>query len=108
MSKLNDARNIASGTRLVETADALLLQGLVDLLPSRAAIDAEDREILGDVLVNLRTVTALLTDVMNPAAELSAVDLAWFGLGVDGNNLSDPVGKLIQLGVDPRRAQHAA
>ena len=108
MSKLNDARNIASGTRLVETADALLLQGLVDLLPSRAAIDAEDREILGDVLVNLRTVTALLTDVMNPAAELSAVDLAWFGLGVDGNNLSDPVGKLIQLGVDPGRAQHAA
>jgi len=108
MSKLNDARNIASGTRLVETADALLLQGLVDLLPSRAAIDAEDREILGDVLVNLRTVTALLTDVMNPAAELSAVDLAWFGLDVSGKSLSDPVGKLIQLGVDPRRAQHAA
>ena len=92
----------------METADALLLQGLVDLLPSRVAIDADDREIIGDVLVNLRSVTSLLTDLMNPAAELRAIDLAWLGLGLDGNNLSDAVAKLIQLGVDPLQAKQAA
>jgi hypothetical protein len=108
MSKISDARNIASGTRLVEAADALLLQGLADLLPSRDALEADDRADLGDLLVNLRTVTALLTDVMNPSAQLSAVNLAWLGLGVDGNTLSDPVATLIRLGVDPRRAQQAA
>jgi hypothetical protein len=108
MSKISDARNIASGTRLVEAADALLLQGLVDLLPSRGGIDREDREALGDLLVSLRTVVDLLADVMNPAAEMSAIDLAWLGLSENGNNLSDPVAKLIQLGVDPQRAQQAA
>ena len=45
--KTVDARNIASGTRMVETADTLLLQGLSDLLRSREAIDAEDFETPG-------------------------------------------------------------
>ena len=58
--------------------------------------------------MNLREVTYLLTDVLNPAVELPAVNLAWLGLGVDGTNRSDPVAKLIQLGVDPVRAQQAA
>jgi hypothetical protein len=108
MSQLKHARNIASGTRLVEAADALLLQGLVDLLPSRSALDADDREDLGDLLVRLREITYLLGEVLNPAAELSAINLAWFGLDVLGKDLTDPVAKLIQLGVDPVRARQAA
>jgi hypothetical protein len=108
MSKLFDARNIASGTRLVEAADALLLQGLADLLPSRNALDTDDRAVLGDLLVNLREIVYLLECVQNPAAKLPAVNLAWLGLDVSGKDLSDPVAKLIQLGVDPGRARHAA
>ena len=40
MTKIFDIRNVASGSRMVETADTLLLQGLSDLLRSRAAMDA--------------------------------------------------------------------
>ena len=81
MSKIFDVRNIASGTRMVETADTLLLQGLSDLLRSRAAIDAEDFETLGDLLVNLREVTTLLSLVLDPLAEMPAINLAWLGTG---------------------------
>jgi hypothetical protein len=106
--KTVDARNIASGTRMVETADTLLLQGLSDLLRSRAAIDAEDFQTLGDLLVNLREVTALLSLVLDPLAEMPPMNLAWLGLDVTGKVLSDPVAKLIHLGVDRERAQQAA
>ena len=106
--KTMDARNIASGTRMVETADTLLLQGLSDLLRSREAIDAEDFETLGDLLVNLREVTALLSLVLDPLAEMPPMNLAWLGLDVTGKVLSDPVAKLIHLGVDRERAQQAA
>jgi len=108
MSKIFDVRNIASGTRMVETADTLLLQGLSDLLRSRAAIDAEDFETLGDLLVNLREVTTLLSLVLNPLEKMPAINLAWLGLDVTGKMLSDPVAKLIHLGVDRERAQQAA
>lgn len=108
MTKTIDSRNLAAGLRLVQAADALLLQGLTDLLPSRAALDAEDRSDLGELLVSLRELTFLLTEVANPAAELPAVNLAWLGLSTTGKDLSDPVSKLIQLGVDPVRAREAA
>lgn len=106
--KTIDARNIASGTRMVETANMLLQQGLSDLLRSRHAIDAEDFETLGNLLVNLREVTTLLSLVLDPLAEMPPMNLAWLGLDVTGKVLSDPVAKLIQLGVEPRRAQQAA
>lgn len=106
--RVSEARNMAAGTRMVETADTQLLQGLSDLLRSRAAIDAEDFETLGDLLVNLREVTALLSLVLDPLAEMPPMNLAWLGLDVTGKVLSDPVAKLIQLGVDPWRAQQAA
>jgi hypothetical protein len=95
--KTMDARNIASGIRMVETADTtLLLQGLSDLLHSREAIDGEDFETLGDVLMNLREVTTLLSLVLDPLAEMPPMNLAWLGLDVTGKMLGDPVAKLIQ------------
>jgi len=93
---------------MVETADTPLLQGLSDLLRGRAAIDAEGFEALGDLLVSLREVTALLSLVLDPLAEMPRVKLAWLGLDVTSKVLSDPVAELFQLGVDPGRAQQVA
>ena len=51
--------------------------------------------------MNIREVTTLLSLVLDPLAEMPAINLAWLGLDVTGKVLCDPVAKLIHLGVDP-------